>query len=99
MAPRYNIDVKTYGKIKTGMSQADVERLIGAPPGDYSSTGLLPGWETKGLQPRPGATVLGWGSDDVSIRVVFSDNGEVEHADIRFGCPRRPGLLERIWRK
>jgi hypothetical protein len=41
VGPRHRINRETYLKIRLGMTQAEVETLLGVPPGDY---GLGQGW-------------------------------------------------------
>jgi hypothetical protein len=70
-----------YDRIEVGMSQAEVEAILGGPPGDFRTGPVLwpegenPGCVT-GTDPEgaPGGT-LGWSGDDGIIRVGFDRNG------------------------
>jgi hypothetical protein len=68
------VTYENYQKITAGMTRAEVEKLLGGPPGDYSICG--PGVGISGGEwwsPRDPK----WISDECEIIVRFKDDGRV----------------------
>lgn len=74
--PRVSISQATCDKIKPGMTRAEVEALIGGPPGDYSTKSALPAI----LELPPGVSRFElWFDDQGVIMVVFDEGGKARH--------------------
>ncbi len=81
-----------FERIQVGMTQAEVEAILGCPPGDYATVDYLP--EFCGFMIL-GATV--WVSNDGDVRVWFDNEGRVEQAYFFELLVRRPpSLLDRV---
>jgi hypothetical protein len=88
------------GKIRPGMRRAEVEALLGGPPGDYRCEGAVyeataveaPGWHP----PTADYSLDGaeeWRGDRMLIAVKFDRDGRVESA---FGVGRAPARWYRV---
>ncbi|HKA55663.1 MAG TPA: hypothetical protein VKJ47_18580 [Candidatus Binatia bacterium] len=90
--PRSRINAVNCAKIKRGMTEQEVERLLGAPAGDLTGKGrvFLTGGETRALYPR--SDFKYWMDDDGVIEVRFDQYGKVEEA--WFGRTYEPSLFE-----
>ena len=73
--PGHSVNRETAARLRNGMSWAQVETILGAPPGDYAT----------GVRRRPDnlawdevAQVAQWASDDVFVAVLFDDRLMVE---------------------
>jgi hypothetical protein len=90
------------GRIKEGMTRAEVEKILGGPPGDYrtrpeSNNLLLFPPASGGLVPLPGAR-KSWAGDEVVVHVYFDGSivWRKEHSD---EIPADTSLVELIrWR-
>src|SRR4051794_23390992 len=75
--PRHRINEDTIKLIKVGMTQADVEKIFGAPAGDYSGGAV---WATIndgiGREPREVGAHLDWYGEETGIQVCFDSNGK-----------------------
>jgi hypothetical protein len=68
-----------YGKIQQGMTQPQVEALLGVPPGDYAKA-LLSVRGSRYLYPgngERGSRLEEWWSDTGVVRVLFGPDGTV----------------------
>ena len=85
-----------YKHIQEGMTPAEVEAVIGLPPGDYRSDPGRPGAYAE-LPPGPGFHILGWVNDDCNIQVRV--DGRTGRVDIKImGEPiLSPSTLRRAW--
>jgi hypothetical protein len=73
MWPRTDrITAANCGLIREGMSQSDVEGILGGPPGDYRTVPTKE-WMLKPY--RPGEEPKTWQGDTGDIQVVFSPDG------------------------
>lgn len=90
--PRHRINMESATLIEKGMTQADVEAILGVPPGDYSSGEIA--WEFSEDQPpgtrvgyrlfyykdvRPTGIMRGkeWASNECIVVVEFDSSGKV----------------------
>jgi hypothetical protein len=92
---RKRLRAENAGKVRVGMTQADVEELLGGPPGDYGMHGGLVATSAS-ISDRSGAvrrTGRVWTGDDVSILVWFAD-GKVYEAPNH--SPSPAGLTDRL---
>jgi hypothetical protein len=86
-----------YDHIRVGMTQQEVEDLLGSPPGDYSPSDYAP-WDLG--EPHYTSTdgnVGIWMNDRILIEVIFDADGRVvrkqaftmyRHEDESFRMPR-----------
>jgi hypothetical protein len=81
-------------RIKPGMSQAEVEAVLGGPPGDFTTnpTGLL--FSAPPLVPHAPPCKWdrwqGWYGDRGGVMVYFTDRGTVEEARPGWADPLVP---------
>ena len=71
----HNITPAAYGRIRQGMTRADVEGVLGASPGYYTPRLVQPARLVQG-NPRE------WADDGIIIRVWFDDAERVERKEI-----------------
>lgn len=70
--PRHPITREAFEQIRLGMTEQEVEAVLGGPPGDYSSgtmTFVIEGKYRRGEGTEP----KDWASDEGHIRVWFGD--------------------------
>jgi hypothetical protein len=67
-APSARINEAAYERIEDGMTPAEVEAVIGLPPGDYRSDPARPRAYAE-FMPQQGVRVLEWVGDDSNIQV------------------------------
>jgi hypothetical protein len=80
------------GRIKIGMTRAEVEHVLGGPPGDYRTRDTI----ILYLHLRSGIWYE-WQGDGGMILVEFDEDGRVsdkEHFDLR--VLRQPSLIDRV---
>jgi hypothetical protein len=81
--PKHNINLASIEKIKAGMTLAEVEEILGVPPGDYTTTpttSLSDGWMGPGDKE--------WAGDDGVISVWFDPQGRILAANLAPVSPR-----------
>jgi hypothetical protein len=90
------IDREHCDRIKKGMTQAEVEAVLGAPPGDYAARpGFVVGVEREGDNQGPRSET--WRADGAQLRVVFDGQGKVQgKVYILATVTREPSLAERV---
>jgi hypothetical protein len=105
LQPRINEDA--YEQIRAGMTQTDVEALLGAPPGDYCSDELTAAFsrviciKSRVFEHDADGREVTWGADGASLTVCFSACGTVaaKHYAVRTVGGRIPlSAWERIRR-
>lgn len=70
------LKVENFAKIRYGMSQQQVEELLGGPPGEYGrNTGDV--WMSTEGYITPGETEKRWWDDENRLEVFFDNNGRV----------------------
>jgi outer membrane protein assembly factor BamE (lipoprotein component of BamABCDE complex) len=92
------INQKHCDRIKAGMSQAEVEAILGGPPGDfttgpvfYSSTGSCSFGDGRTRQET-------WSTDDGQIVVDFNERGVVQSTTFNSGLMPPPRTLAELVR-
>jgi hypothetical protein len=69
LSPRPTIDEEVFDRIEEGMTREEVEAIVGAPPGDYTTGPVLVGsaWGVRGPGYSDSPPGLGswWGDDGV----------------------------------
>jgi hypothetical protein len=110
-SPGCRINQDNFDQIREGMSQADVEAILGVPPG-YHGTRRAVVSPRRELHPaiftQGGITVTldagevttkGWVGDDGAILLTFDAAGRVIHKsipEVDYPDPDPPGLIERL---
>jgi len=82
-----------YDRIKVGMTEAEVEAILGGPPGYYGK--MLPPCGGS-VHVFPSVTVKNWDSDGPNIWVYFSPDGRVVDKRISPENELRPSFLLRL---
>jgi HAMP domain-containing protein len=74
LRPHTRIGQETYLKINNGMTQAEIEALIGGPPGNYGvGEGEIDLGASWGLAYQPSPNARLWLGPTVAIEVAFED--------------------------
>jgi len=83
-----------YERISTGMTRAEVEQILGGPPGDYRTRPVLT------LLPSGGGLRWAvWQGNEGTAEVSFDRSGSVILRRFLTAEPRQPGLIETLhWR-
>jgi SmpA / OmlA family len=104
------INEKTYEQIEVGMTEEQVQAILGCPPGNYSMHGTT--WlgsgpriywlhpEGSSSQFEPDVVSKAWITDDLLIGVYFDRDGRVDRKwreDVSPGKREHP--LPRLWRR
>ena len=92
-ATAHRITRESVRRIRIGMTESQVEALLGAPPGDYTTAGprlRIAVWNPQGLLQET------WESDELVVVVLFLDDLTVSgtYYDVKPSGPR--SLLERV---
>jgi hypothetical protein len=86
---------ENFDRIQNGMSQAEVEAVLG-PPGDYRSG---PTYPDIAPQPKKGSPPIWWKANGAQIWVFFDPSGHVDDTFQHFTHPPEPNTLGNlIWR-
>lgn len=93
--------VENYPLIQLGMTQAEVELLLGGPPGNYGV--YANGFKSREEVAPPSGSVLRVGNDDRNMFELyfdFSDRLVLNHKRGRYegGWPYADGWFTRQWR-
>ena len=70
------IDREHCARIKKGMSHAEVEAILGGPPGDFR-TAFVDYWMSPRLPPPDGGRMEDWLGNGGAISVAFDEQGVV----------------------
>jgi hypothetical protein len=81
---------QNYPQLRSNMTQAEVEALLGGPPGNYGRYSEKRSiWTAEnGSGPPPGGTYRTWTDDTNSIEVSFDVNGRL------YGCHKRSSYTQ-----
>src|SRR4051812_42356021 len=74
--PRHHINPETIACIEEGMTERDVEELLGVPAGDYA-TRPVSGRFFEGSTPRGRGVMKKWQADEATIWVWFDEEAKV----------------------
>ena len=86
------IDRDHYGRIREGMSRAEVEAVLGGPQGYYSTDPVFSCVHGQPPPLRGGDRWETWIGDDGEINVVFDEQDAVRWRD--FAPPTHPSSLD-----
>jgi hypothetical protein len=88
------VTLARFNRIEEGMTQNDVELLLGVPPGDFSPGGV--NWEIlhNGLRGINHTSRL-WCDEECAIRIDFDEHGRVAR---KSWVDRRGSVLDRVRR-
>jgi hypothetical protein len=103
--PKHHITRESIFRIKEGMTQHEIEEILGAPPGDYS-----PGDSVVAYLEPPGrlsgnqvaaiafAKKAVWVGDEAAVRVWFNNNDKAARCDYGFVVRPQISLLDKVRR-
>lgn len=95
--PRHRISRESFEKIQVGMTRAEVEEILGVPPGDYgpgNTYALLN--QSRGATFPTGWSTVAWKAGDMSVLVAYDLEGRV--AWKKLGRALRRNFLSRLRR-
>ena len=95
--PAHRISFDNILKIRNGMTLAEVETILGAPPGNYSTTGRMPpAVGPDAYHPTP--HYESWVADEASVTFWFDEEGRVV-MEASCSSARGASLLDyiRVW--
>jgi hypothetical protein len=84
---------EAYRQVQAGMTEVEVERVLGMPPGDYSTapTEFLHIYTGgSGIIKRKATSILTWTGNDLEVDVYFDQNGLVIGKNSWGNLPRTP---------
>jgi hypothetical protein len=89
--PRARLQVENYPRIQIGMSQAEVEALLGGPPGNYGKY-ADGGWmmTAEGYIAPTGSVERIWCDDSTRYEIYFDNKGCVAGHHRRAGYQQTP---------
>lgn len=99
LSPGKMLNVGGFAQIKAGMTQAELEALLGGPPGNYgrhaNGTSMM---TLEGFETPPDAREEIWCDDSTRFEIYFDANGRVVAWHRRAGYSQEPlpGLFDRI---
>src|SRR5580765_8262874 len=73
--PRHRINPETFARITTGMTLAEVQEMMGVPPGDYTTRPSVHPVDLFGS--FTGKPPMEWVSDAGAISIWFNEHGRV----------------------
>jgi hypothetical protein len=92
MAPRRRLAVENFAHVRMGMTLAEVEALLGGPPGNYGRFTDGMGFMTlEGYISPPGAVEQIWCDDANRYEIYFDADGRVVGHHRRAGYSQEPG--------
>src|SRR5262249_52945579 len=93
VAMRNKVTSANYDNIRKGMTENDVEVILGGPPGDYKSfpRPCPPGFDAKvltqhGVHHADGETIRGWMGEEGTAIIFLDSSGRVR--EMAFMLPR-----------
>jgi hypothetical protein len=93
--PRINWD--DFRQLKAGMTQEEVEAILGGPPGDYSAGPPQNKQNiTISFADDPILTRKEWRSDTLKIAVGFDDQGRLARSGMAGDIGPRPSIWQRL---
>jgi hypothetical protein len=96
-APRHRVSHLGWEGIEVGMTQTEVEQVLGGPPGNYASTPY--GIMRRQIVPQGATSLKEWRGEEGVIDVWFGLDGKVVDAYwVELGYPIHESLLTRLRR-
>jgi hypothetical protein len=94
---RTQITEARYAQIEIGITQCEVEAILGVPPGDYHHTGVpYPTGNNGAMNWNGSVRTESWWGDEGYIKVGFAESGQVSWKWFD-PCIRSRCALERWW--
>ena len=93
------LNVENFSQIQQGMTQAEVEKLLGGPPGNYGRYSEKSGFMTlEGYFAPAGSVEKVWCNDKHRFEVYFDQDGQVvgQHKRAGYEQGSAPSWLERL---
>ena len=87
------LNVAGFDQVRAGMSMAEVELLLGGPPGDYGRYDGNAMMTMEYFHGPAGSVEAQWFDDDNRLEVWFDQTGRVVSVHRRGGFARRPTTL------
>jgi hypothetical protein len=89
--------LERYHLIEKGMTRSDVETILGAPSGDYSTVQVVRTWGRVFI--LPGEVMLEWTTEELCVMVFFDVQGRVTRTDCSPVTPCIPSSsgLRGLW--
>jgi hypothetical protein len=93
------IDEEHFDSIRGGMSQAEVEAILGGAPGDFTTQPMRFDDLARKTGTRPGGRWERWAGNHGQIQVWFDEDGETHVRCFTAGAPAAAGWLvqARYW--
>jgi hypothetical protein len=91
-APPRQLQTQNFPSVRAGMTQAEVERLLGGPPGKYGryANGICGPPTAEGFLVPPGSVEKIWCDDANWFEIYFDAQGRVVARYKRAGYQQRP---------
>jgi hypothetical protein len=92
LSARKHLNVEGFSQIRPGMTQAEVERLLGGPPGNYGRYSASRSIMTlEGYTGPPGSVEKVWCNDAHRFEIYFDQQDRV------VGLHKRAGYQQTSW--
>jgi hypothetical protein len=99
--PRQQLQTQNFPSVRAGMTQAEVERLLGGPPGNYGRYANGDGLMTlEGYIAPAGSVEKIWCDDAIRFEIYFDAQGRVvgQHKRASYQQTPREGPFADWWR-
>jgi hypothetical protein len=84
------LNAERFAEVRVGMTQAEVEQILGGPPGDYGRhQGGVTRMTAEGYDPR-GSVLKYWFDDSTRLEIAFDAQDRVVGTHKRFSWRREP---------
>ena len=97
---RRQLNVNGFPQVRIGMTQAEVEKLLGGPPGNYGRYARGTGFMTmEGIVVPSGLTEKNWCDDGHRFEIWFDQEGRVAafHKRAGYSQGQGEGPFDRFW--
>jgi hypothetical protein len=88
--PKHRINRDSFEQIRSGMTEAEVEAVLGAAAGDYRTTPTLEYFSTRLMPDRQ------WSCNECRVGVWLNPDGKVRKKEYLELVPRPTSLLDRF---
>ena len=95
--PAHHINGASIDQIQPGMSESEVEKMLGGPAGDYSGGRTVVG--VLDISVSVGGSFKEWVAEEFAIGVSFDEHGKVVYATPLHVVPTGASFFERLRRQ